>query len=510
MVYSKKGLNIIEPGYGVALVYFISNFFLYRIPKKQFSKPIVSFCIFLFDIIAISLGVYFTQGIQTDFYLIYFFVIFMASVGQDIAGSLPIAVVASIIYGWLIYKSNPEISFFDSKILIRIPFLFIISLTSGYWSQTTRRELRKKEELEQFNRQLQKEVARVAAKEIELRRYSEKILSSVASGVIAVSSDGIITTLNPEAARVLGLKKDEVLGWDIKNIEGLDALWRKMEESINSHASLTREEVEIKNKDNRIVPIGLSISPVDGSRDRFSGCVAIFKDLSEIRTLERKLKRAEKLSYLGKMASWVAHEIRNPLTTIDGFAQLLVDTKEKEKIRLFSSEIHKGSQRINYIIDDILTFSRAKREVSYADVNLRTLAESIVKNIADVKIAISGNKSPTVKGETESIRRLFVNLINNSIEAMGEDANLRIIFSTNRDFCITKIIDNGTGIPKEKMKDLFTPFFTTKQRGTGLGLSIVQKILDEHRGKIKIESKEGIGTTCHVYLPKKLEGRQGS
>jgi PAS domain S-box-containing protein len=503
MTYSKKGLNVLEPGYAIAFIYFISNIILYRFPERMFSKPVFSFGIFLFDIIAISLGFYFTQGVQTDFYLIYFLVIFIASVGQDITGSLPIAVVASIIYGWLIYRANPRISLFDSKILIRVPFLFIISLISSYWSQATRQELKKKEELERFNRELKKEVARVAAEEIELRRYSEKIINSVTSGVIAASTDGIITTLNPEAEISLGLKKGKAVGSDIKNLQGLNALWQKMEQSIKTGQPIKRDEVSVKTNDGRDIPIGFSVAPITAAKDRFSGCVVIFKDLSGIRALQDKLKRAERLSYLGKMASWVAHEIRNPLTAIDGFSQLLESTDNQEKIKLFSSEIHKGAIRINHIIDDILAFARAKRKVAYVDINLRTLIESITKSIVNVDVKISGNKSPVVKGELESIRRLFVNLINNSAEAMPENGMLKITFSTNKNYYVTEIVDNGAGISKEDIKNIFEPFFTTKERGTGLGLSIVKKIVDEHNGKIEIEGDKNAGTTCRVYLPKK-------
>jgi len=508
MTYSKKGLKIGEPGYLVALVYFLSNLLLYRIPERLFAKPTVSFFILLFDIVAISLGIYFTQGVQTDFYLVYFLVIFIASFGQSMRSSIPIAIVASIIYGWLIYKENPNISLLDSKTLIRIPFLFVIAVITSYCSQSMRRDIKKKEELERFNRELRKEVAQVAAKEIELRRYSEKILNSVTSGVIAVRNDGIITTLNPEAARILGRTKEESIEHNIKDIEGLSELWRKMDESIRTKNALSRGEVSIISKEHKSIPIGLSISPITGSKDRFTGCVAIFKDLSRIRALQEKLRQAEKLSYLGKMASWVAHEIRNPLTAIDGFAQLLENTREQKKIRLFSSEIHKGTQRINHIIEDILAFARAKRKVAYVDIDLRSMIESITRNITDVEITTTGSKSPTIKGEKDSIRRLFINLINNSVEAMRENGKLRINFSTNQNYRVVEIRDNGKGISKEDIKNLFTPFFTTKERGTGLGLSIVKKTVDEHKGKIEIESEEGVGTTCRVLLPRKQKGQR--
>ncbi|MBA7520185.1 Sporulation kinase A [subsurface metagenome] len=224
-----------------------------------------------------------------------------------------------------------------------------------------------------------------------------------------------------------------------------------MEQAINSGITVKRDEVLVKNKENKTTPIGISISPITDIKDKFSGCVAIFKDLSEIRRLEEKLRQAEKLSYLGKMASWVAHEIRNPLTAIDGFAQLLNNKAKQEKIGLYSSEIRKGTERINYIIDDILCFARTKRKVTHVEINLRELIQSIIKGIVHIKITISGDKSSIIKGEIESIRRVFVNLINNSAEAMGEDGRLKINFSSNKKMILTEIIDNGKGIPKENL-----------------------------------------------------------
>lgn len=503
ITYSKRGLSFPEPGYTIAIIYFLSNVFLYYLSERVFTKSLVQFFVFLFDVLILSAVIYYVQGLAFDFYLIYFLVILVASLSQDITGSIPIAIVASIMYGWLTYQTNPGMSFFNPAVLIRIPFLVIIALISSYWSESARRELKEKEELERFNRELKKEVDRVATEEVELRQYSEKIINNVPSGVIAVRHDGVITTLNKEAERVFGLKRDATIGCSIKEIPGLRALWQKMEQSIKSNIPITRVEISIQNKNKEIIPIGLSVSPISGPRDRFSGCVTIFKDLSELKALEEKLKHAERLSYLGKMASWVAHEIRNPLTSIDGFAQLLGHTEETQKIRLFSSEIQKGTKRITHIIDDILAFARTKKqEKKLTDVNLKSLIENIIEDI-NVDTEITSTVSPMVRGEIESLRRLFVNLISNSIEAMNENGKLQIIFSANKRYWVTEIVDNGVGISEENMKNLFTPFFTTKERGTGLGLAIVKKILDEYKGKIKVDSEEGKGTTCRVYLPKK-------
>lgn len=505
MTYSKKGLAFPSPGYTIALLYLISNLVFYFLSEKIFTKPLFSFFVFLFDIITISLTIYFVQGAETDFFLIYFLVIFIASVSQDIGGSLPTAIVASLIYGWLIYRSNPGISILSPVILLRVPFLFIISLISSYWSATTRRELKKKEELEIFNRELKKEVDRIAAEEIALRRYTEKIINSFPSGVIAINDDGSITTINPEAARVLGLNKVQTIGKDIRNIERLEALWKKMEQSIVSGSIVHRDEVSIYNQKGKSIPIGFSISPISSLKNRITGCVTIFKDLSEIKSLQEKLKHAEKLSYLGKMASWVAHEIRNPLAAIDGFAHLIVDAKKQEKIALYSAEIFKGAERINNIIEDILAFAKTKRKESrLAEIDLESLIDQIVRDM-NIKMTIKDGKAPVIEGDTESIRRVFINLITNSVEAMDNDGHLKVKFTSNKKWVITEIIDNGAGIPKGELKNVLTPFFTTKERGTGLGLAIVIKIVEEHNGKIDIESEEGVGTTVRVFLPRKVE-----
>ncbi|MEO0225840.1 MAG: ATP-binding protein, partial [candidate division WOR-3 bacterium] len=380
------------------------------------------------------------------------------------------------------------------------PFLFIISLISSYWAESTRRVIKEKERLEQFNIELKKEVEKIAAREIELRQYNEKIIASVSSGIMAIRNDSIITTINPEAERIMGFTPGEMIGLSIKDMPGLIPLWEKMRKSMQENTPIIRDEVIIRNKNNNEIPIGFNITPMSDNTQAITGCVVIFKDLSDIRKLQEQLKQAERLSYLGKMSSWVAHEIRNPLTTISGFAQLLLTAKDKKKIALFSSEINKAAQRINHIIDDILTFARSKR-IAKDQIPLLPMITSIVAGLK-INVSITGEKNLVIKGETESIRRLFINIINNSVEAMDENGKLVIDFSHNKNFSIITIRDNGKGISAENLKHLFEPFFTTKPRGTGLGLAIIKKIVEEHNGKIEIESEENKGTTCRVYLPR--------
>ena len=191
------------------------------------------------------------------------------------------------------------------------------------------------------------------------------------------------------------------------------------------------------------------------------------------------------------------------MTAIDGFAQLLENAKKQDKIALFTGEIRKGTQRINYIIDDILAFARAKRKVSYAPIPLKELIESITGTVTGTRIVIKNGGSDVIEGEYESIRRLFVNLINNNIEAMKGEGMLNIDIKDRKECVQVEMEDTGGGIPEEDLKNIFEPFFTTKQHGTGLGLSIVKKIVDEHNGTIEMTSKDGEGTIVNICLPKK-------
>lgn len=501
MTYSERDLNIASPGYAVALAYFISNLALYLIPETKFAVPAVSFAIFLTDLVAVSLAIYLSQGIQTDFYLIFFLIIFIASFAQDIRGSIPIAIVASIVYTWLVYRFNPGVSLMDSAILIKVPFLFIVSLISSYWATATRREIMERRKLETSARKLEDEVARITAEETELRRYSEMVINCVASGVIVVKDDGTITTINPEAARVLGVDQRDLTGRNIKSTQSLDMLWQKMAQAMNTNRSMERLQISIRNADNELVPIGLSLSPMHSPNTELSGCVGILRDLTEVKELERKLQHAERLSYLGKMATWVAHEIRNPLTAIDGFSQLLSYTRDPEKIEAFSKEIHRGTRRINHIIEDILTFARTRTRSGAVEIDLHRLMTEITEDIANVRVFIDGTAGAVVRGEEESLKSLFTNIITNSVEAMDKDPKIVVRFSKTKNWIVTEIVDNGRGISAENMQNLITPFFTTKSRGTGLGLAIVKKIVDDYQGKIEIKSEEGKGTTCRVYLP---------
>ncbi len=501
VAFSRTTSGIMSPGLMVALLYLMSNLALFAVPEPRFTQPAATLLIFLIDIFAVSLALHLTDGLRTDLFLVYFLLVFITSSAQSIRGSLLIALVASVLYGWLVHQTDSGIAVNDPTILVRALFFFVVALLSSYLSAAMRRKMRGRKDLEVFTRELEDELARITETETELRLYSETVINSVVSGVIVVKDDGTITTVNPEAARVLGTVGEDIVDRNIKDMPGLATMWEKIEQGIISNRPLERLHVSITNARGDIVPVGLSVSPMNSPNTKFSGCVGILRDLSEVEELEAKLKHAERLSYLGKMATWVAHEIRNPLTAIDGFSQLLPRTRDMSKIETFSKEIARGVHRINHIIEDILTFARAKTRVKASRIDLRALLTQLTENMGNVRVFINGSEDAVVSGEEESLRSLFANIINNSIDAMDNDPVIVIKFHKMKQWLVTELTDNGRGISQDNLNKLFTPFFTTKSRGTGLGLAIVKKIVDDHRGKLEVQSAEGKGTTCRVYLP---------
>ncbi|HEC98241.1 MAG TPA: PAS domain-containing sensor histidine kinase [Nitrospirae bacterium] len=240
----------------------------------------------------------------------------------------------------------------------------------------------------------------------------------------------------------------------------------------------------------------------------------LLKSIDELRKLQHKLIEAEKLSALGRLTADIAHEIRNPLTAIGGFARRLgkrikKDTKEEEYASLISSEV----ERLERILRDVLSFSReAKYHLNYENINniasetLKTFNELCTEHGVEIKKELTSDL-PKILIDKDQVIQAFNNLVINAVDAMPGGGTLTIrtrMEQKNYIKCVVfDIIDTGTGIPEKKLERLFEPFYSTKQvgKGTGLGLSICKKIMDEHRGFISVSSTVGEGSVFSLYFP---------
>jgi PAS domain S-box-containing protein len=241
----------------------------------------------------------------------------------------------------------------------------------------------------------------------------------------------------------------------------------------------------------------------DGSRE---GLVIIGRDITTLRQTEERLNRTEKLSVVGELSASVAHEIRNPLTSLKGFVQLLKmeDDKHQDYYQIMLDELN----RINHIVGELLLLAKPQH-IKYTKSSIQKILKDVISLLAaeatlyNVQIEFDFPKDDILlECEPNQLKQLFINLIKNSIEASKNDSTIWISLSgiENNTIAIT-VKDTGCGISKERLQKIGEPFYSSKEKGTGLGLTVSYKIVQSHKGNIIFDSEIGIGTTVNITLP---------
>lgn len=517
--FSQGGLDFGSKNYLLAWFFFISNLILTLIPARLFNRPWLNYVIFLSDIAFVSAAVYFAEGINTDFYLIYFLSIFMSSVGQNVRGTIPVALVASIFYGWLTYhNSGPDI-FSSPSFWIRLPFFFLVALFSSYWASQAAEERKMKEEEARLNQRLKREIELTTQEILQaneslksLKEYNENIMASINSGVMVVDINHRVTTFNRGASDLFHITAHAVVGKELSEFSRLKPLADLLRRTMETGYSVHRNEVSVTTFSDQEITIGVSTSLLNSQTTRTNGAIAIFSDLTRTKSLEERVRHSEKLAVLGEMAAVMAHEIRNPLNAIAGFSQLLQSRlQEEDRNRRYVDIIVGEAFRVDTIISDILDFAHQKKTI-WTEVDVPSLVDKAFESrrlkAGDKGIELTRKISdsfPAIRGDAVRLERVLLNLINNSIEATSEGGRIAVSAREDSDKGRTgirlEVSDNGCGIPPENLGAIFKPFFTTKQAGTGLGMAIIQKIVEEHGGSIAVDSEMGRGTTVKIFLP---------
>ena len=271
-------------------------------------------------------------------------------------------------------------------------------------------------------------------------------------------------------------------------------------------------EILRKSGTGEIIPLALSSTPLTDEAGAPSGAVILLRDLREIKRLEAQVRRSEKLAAIGKLAAAVAHEIRNPLSSIRGFAQFLSHIlKDRPRDHEYAVVMVKEVDRINRVVTDLLTFARPQ-ETEASPVDLPELVGHVLRLVEGD--ARSGNVTierklpkpmPGVVLDGGQITQLLLNLCLNALQAMNGGGALTVgAEKDDRGGLTLWVADDGPGIPPEHQDRIFDPFFTTRDKGTGLGLAIVQKIVENHHGGIHVESPppgKTRGCRFSVFLP---------
>ncbi|MGD9321050.1 MAG: ATP-binding protein, partial [Desulfobacteraceae bacterium] len=341
-----------------------------------------------------------------------------------------------------------------------------------------------------------------------IKAFSDNVVENMPIGLLAIDTEKRIVSFNQTAEWVLQVTANEVLGKRADEVlpQQLDCLTGELE----TEEEVIEKEIECPVADGRRIPMDVSVSRLEDDEGTSMGHMILFRDLTEIQELKREVERSQRLASLGRLAAGIAHEIRNPLSSIKGFAtyfrERYRDVPEDQKTaQIMVQEV----ERLNRVIGQLLEFARPM-SVRKRATSIQTMIQHSLKMIerdAQAKnINIRTNLSPEIQEvsiDSDRMNQVFLNLYLNGIEAMEDGGTLSVDLYPDEGGRQIKISvsDTGTGINKEDLVHIFDPYFTTKQSGTGLGLAIVHKIIESHKGEVKVESEPEKGTTVTIILP---------
>lgn len=347
--------------------------------------------------------------------------------------------------------------------------------------------------------------------------YLPHILESIPTGVVALDDQGRIVTFNRTAERITGFKAERVLG---KTFDGVFKPDYFINSALNFEEILKIEKpTEIKTKfaykPRNDLHLNIAISPVTTLPEGKIGTVLSLTDVTRIQNMEAQANRTGRLAAMGEMAVRIAHEIRNPLGSIELFSTMLMDDlAEFEDLKALAQHISSGVKSINHIVSNLLLFIRPDQQLDQQVLDIHeALKDSLffAGHLFDAHDGIEvvtdlSDKMLFIRGDLELLKQVFLNLILNAIQAMSAGGQLRISShkinsQQGTHWAELHISDSGSGIARTDLQKIFDPFFTTRKKGTGLGLTIVHNIIKMHGGSIDITSSAAAGTQCVVSLP---------
>ncbi|WP_281421810.1 two-component system sensor histidine kinase AtoS [Clostridium thailandense] len=349
------------------------------------------------------------------------------------------------------------------------------------------------------------------------RSHTEIIIESMVDGIITIDYDKKVMAINNAAKSIMRLNED-VIGVDYTNLfSSNEDVFNILLETLTTGQNFIGYEVEFARCDGTIVPISVSTSMLHNNKNVL-GVVVVFKDLSEHKAFEDRVRRVDRLAAVGELAAGVAHEIRNPLSAILGIVQILADELPKEhSSRAFGDIALKEVERLNVIIEDLLYFAKPSKQcVTRVNINelvsdaLSLLNPSLKKDIVILEKYLDLSIDDILV-DAQLIKQVLVNLLLNAVQALPTKGGKITVKTQKRSDGLEIIVeDTGKGIDQESLPKIFDPFFTTKDTGTGLGLAVSNKIIEIHHGYIRAESIVGVGSTFAIYLPyEKLQYKKG-
>jgi two-component system sensor histidine kinase PilS (NtrC family) len=473
------------------------------------SRAALAYAQVLGDLLVLTGLVYVSGGVRTGFLLLYPLSILSATMLVSRRGALVIAGVATLLYGGLLAAVRlgaldpgglVDVMSLSGRALFYSTFVLgvacaTVALLGSYLAES----------LKVAGHRLEKAEVQVA----DLRELNQVIVDSIQSGLIMTDSRGRVRHVNAFGEGILGRSLRDVLGQPVRDVLATSLLGEAELQARAASRALARLEIVYRHPQGSQLDLGVSVTPLATAETVEGGYLVVFQDLTDVRRLEAEVRTNEKLAAVGEMAAQLAHEIRNPLGSIRGSAQVLaVEPGFSEEQGRLLDIISRESKRLSDTLNRFLFQARSSgrpRDV----VDIRPLIEeavTLLRNGPEIgsehDVRFEADEGPHVcLADAGQVTQVFWNLARNGLEAMPAGGELEIRLWRVEGEVILVVRDHGRGIDREEQRRVFEPFRSTNPMGTGLGLAIVYRIVREHGGDISVRSAPAEGTEVEVRLP---------
>ncbi len=341
----------------------------------------------------------------------------------------------------------------------------------------------------------------------QAQAFSAHLMENMPMGLAAIDPQGLIVALNKTAAAVLSIPETTAMKRSAAAV--LPPVCLEIIGNLQPGRDQIAVEASCHLRDGRTAPMEIIASRLRGPQGEFLGTVILFRDISDFRALQEEINRTKHLAALGSLAAGVAHEIRNPLSSIKGFATYFRERygeipEDRETAEIMIGEV----ERLNRVIGQLLEFARPTT-LHPVRGSITAVLEEVLKMLAGetaargIETRMEISPLPEIPFDRDRMKQVFLNLFLNALEAMSRGGVLTVKAQEGgAKWVQIEIIDTGHGITANDLERIFDPYFTTKPSGTGLGLAVVQKIMAAHRGEIRLESEPGRGTRAVILLPR--------
>jgi PAS domain S-box-containing protein len=364
--------------------------------------------------------------------------------------------------------------------------------------------------LEDAMRGLREQERALSARAEQSERLNSEIVSSLASGLLVVGLDGEVRTLNPAARRMLSRPVVEMGAGFRELLADAAPLADVVEQCLSSAQPILRRSITLRRRDGRDVHLGVTVSPLLDGEGALHGAVCLFSDLTAVVDLEEQLRLKDSLARLGELTAGLAHEFRNGLATVHGYARLIDPARVPAPYASYVQGIRDETDALGRVVTNFLNFARPA-QLTLVPVEMGALIARAADEIRPELEARQGTTTvagqfATVDGDEVLLRQAVSNLLRNAVDACAgrsEPPRIRIDGAIDHAQRVLRVVvaDNGPGVDPAIREKIFQPFFTTKKAGTGLGLALVQKIVVTHNGRLTLALPDAGGAAFQMTLP---------